>query len=147
MRISRLVACGAATIATAFAMSSASTAHADPINPSEGFVFPVVCDNGVTYQAVANGNGAFTPAHDVNSNTILVPTEFGPFHGVITDVDGNVLDEFTDPAMAKGSSTHDRATSTSCTYTIDFTGFDPDSGQVVHFSGSGTVEGFVTPVR
>jgi hypothetical protein len=147
MRISRLVACGAATIGAALAMSAASAAHADPINAPNSFVFPVVCDNGVTYQAVANGNGRFTPAHDVNSNTILVPTEFGPFHGVVTDLQGNVLAEFTDPAMTKGSSTQDRATSTSCTFRIEFTGFDPAFGQVVHFVGSASVEGFVTPVR
>jgi hypothetical protein len=101
----------------------------------------------VTYEVVGIGNGAFTPAHDVNSTSTLIPTAFGPFHGVVTDLQGNVLAEFTEPAQTKGNSTKDRSTSTSCRYSVEFTGFIPDFGQVVHVVGSGTVEGFVTPVR
>ena len=35
---------------------------------------PITCDNGHTYDAVVNGNGQFSPAHDVNSRAVLVPT-------------------------------------------------------------------------
>ena len=148
MRISRVARYGAATIIGAMAMSGAGTAYADPINSPNAFgPFPVVCDNGVTYQVVGNGNGDFTPAHDVNSTSTLIPTAFGPFHGVVTDLQGNVLAEFTDPAQTKGSSTKDRATSTSCTFTVEFTDFVPEFGQVVRSVGTGSVEGFVTPVR
>jgi hypothetical protein len=148
MRVSRIVAVGASMIVGAVVVSGAGTAHADPINSPNAFgPFPVVCDNGVTYQVVGIGNGAFTPAHDVNSTSTLIPTAFGPFHGVVMDLEGNVLDEFTDPAQVKGSSTKDRATSTSCTFTVEFTDFVPEFGEVVQFVGTGTVEGFVTPVR
>jgi hypothetical protein len=147
MRKIRVAAGAAAMIVGATVMSGAGAAYADPVNAPEGFVIPVVCDNGVTYQAVGNGNGNFTPAHDLNSTTMLIPTAFGPFHAVVTDLDGNVLAEFTDPAQVKGNSTQDRATSTSCTYTVEFTDFVPEFGQVVHFVGTGSVDGFVTPVR
>jgi hypothetical protein len=48
-------------------------------------------------EVVGIGNGAFTPAHDVNSMSTLIPTAFGPFHTVVTDLQGNVLAEFAEP--------------------------------------------------
>jgi hypothetical protein len=77
---------------------------------------------------------------------MLIPTAFGPFHGVLTDDDGNVIEEFTDPAVAQGSATKARATTTSCTYVIDDTFTIPEVG-VVHFHGEGTVTGFTTPAH
>ena len=53
----------------------------------------------------------------------------------------------TDPPASKGSSSKPRATSTSCTFGFSQTGFDEEFGQVVTFSLSGSVTGFVTPVR
>jgi hypothetical protein len=92
-----------------------------------------------------NGNGAFTPGHDLASTTILVPTAFG-VHGVLTDADGNVIDEFVDPPMVKGSSSKQRATTTSCTFTITESFEDLDLGPLT-FTGDGSVTGFVTPLR
>jgi hypothetical protein len=124
-------------------VGGASAAWADP----KGAPVPVVCDNGKTYQVTVNGNGAFTPAHDLASTTILVPTAFGEFHGTVTDSSGNVIDEFTDPPMTKGSSdSQQRATTTACTYVVTDTFQDPDLGTLT-FTGMGTVTGFVTPVR
>lgn len=131
-----------AGLAVAAALSISAPASADPkTEPIE-----IACDNGATYWAVANGHGVFTPAHDVDSTSILNATSFGEFHGVITDSTGAVLDEFTDPAVAKGSSTKPRATSISCTYVIVAHFDDPDLGPLT-FTGTGTVDGFVTPVR
>jgi hypothetical protein len=122
------------------------TAMADPGNAPNSSEVPLVCDGGATYTVVVNGNGQFAAAHDVASNATLIPTAFGPFHGVITDEAGNVVDEFTDPAVAKGSSTKTRTTSISCTYTFDETFTDPELG-VLTFHGDGSVIGFSTPAR
>jgi hypothetical protein len=106
----------------------------------------VVCDNGVTYLVTVNGNGDFTPAHDVASTSILVPTAFGAFQGTLVDADGMVIDEFTGLPSVKGSASKDRATTTSCIYTINETFDDPDLGMVT-VTGTGSVTGFVTPLR
>lgn len=132
----------AACLGVAAALTTSTPAVADP----KGELIPVTCDNATTYWVTVNGNGAFTPAHDVNSTTMLIPTSFGEFHGVITDDSGTVIDEFTDPASAKGSSTKPRATSHSCSFVIVEHFDDPDLGPLT-FTGSGTVEGFLTPVR
>ncbi|HYJ67329.1 MAG TPA: hypothetical protein VEX15_06665 [Nocardioidaceae bacterium] len=137
----RLIVAGAG-VGVAGALSISASASADPKTEP----LQVTCDNGTTYWAVANGHGVFTPAHDVDSTTVLNATSFGEFHGVVTDSNGSVLDEFTDPAVAKGSSTKPRATSISCTYVIVAQFDDPDLGPLT-FTGTGTVEGFVTPAR
>jgi hypothetical protein len=124
-------------------LGTAGTASADP----KGTPFPIVCDNGVTYEVTVNGNGAFTPAHDSASTSVLVPTAFGAIHGVITDSDGNVIDQFTDPPAAKGNSgKHARATMTSCTFTITDSFEDPQLG-LLTATVEGSVTGFVTPMR
>jgi hypothetical protein len=118
-------------------------ASADP----QGTEILISCDNGVTYHATVNGNGPFTPAHDLATTTILIPVALGEFHGTLTDQNGAVIDEFTDPAITKGSSgNHVRATTTSCRFTINDTFVDPVLG-TVHFFGQGTVTGFITPVH
>ena len=132
-----------AGVALATTLGSASAASADP----KGEVVPLVCDNGNTYQAAVNGNGAFTPAHDLASTSMLVPTSFGEFHGTLTDSDGNVIEEFVDPPTTKGNSgKRARATTTSCTFSFTESFDDPDLGPVT-FSAEGSVTGFVTPVR
>jgi hypothetical protein len=132
----------AAGLGIAAALSIAGPSSADP----KGSPLPVTCDNGVTYQVTVNGNGAFTPGHDADSTSVLVPTSFGEFHGVVTDSTGEVIDEFTDPAMFKGSSTKPRGTSLSCTLTIFEQFEDPELG-LLTFTGTGSVEGFLTPAH
>jgi hypothetical protein len=135
-----LLVAGAALTAS---LTGMGVAAADP----HGQEILIACDNGVTYHASINGNGAWSPAHDLASTKVLIPVALGEFHGTLTDASGTVIDEFTDPAMTKGSSGKQaRATTTSCTFTIDDTFQDPDLGTVT-FHGEGTVTGFVTPVR
>lgn len=132
----------AAALGVAAAVTIAAPASADPkTHPIE-----IVCDNGVTYWAADSGRGQFTPAHDVSSNTVLVPTSFGEFHGVITDSSGAVVEEFTDPAVAKGSSAKSGATLTSCTFTTLGHFEVPELG-VLTVTGAGTVQALVTPAR
>ena len=140
-RVGRVIVAGAG-FGVAAALSISASASADPKTEP----IQLVCDNGTTYRAAANGHGVFTPAHDVDSTTILNATSFGEFHGVVTDSNGSVLDEFTDPSVAKGSSTKPRATSISCTYVIVAQFDDPDLGPLT-FTGTGTVDGFLTPAR
>lgn len=129
-------------LAVAATLSISAPASADP----KGHPIEIVCDNGTTYWAVDKGHGQFAPVHDVDSNSMLIPTSFGDFHGVITDSTGAVVEEFTDPGAAKGSSTTSRETSVSCTY---FTSghFDVPGLGRLDVTGTGTVEAFVTPVR
>jgi hypothetical protein len=132
-----------AGLVVASSFISAGAASADP----KGEVVPLVCDNGSTYEVAVMGNGPFTPGHDLASTSVLVPTAFGEFHGTVTDSAGNVVDEFTDPAMTKGSSGDQaRATTTSCTFTVTDTFEDPELG-LLTFTGTGSVTGFVTPVH
>ncbi len=117
-------------------LGAGGVAAADPM----GEAFPVVCDNGVTYQVVVAGNGQFTPAHDVASNSILVPTAFGETTFTVTDPEGNVTTETT-PPVSKGSASPPLATTTSCTFHVE------GSEDGFTFVLEGNVTGFVTPVR
>ncbi len=143
MRISsRAVAVAVGALTT---VGLVAPATADPGDASDPIV--LVCENGNTYAATVAGNGDFTPAHDLGSTSILVPTAFGEFQGTVRDTSGAVLAEFTEPPSTKGRSTRSRATSTTCTFAFSVTDFDEEFGQVVTFSASGSVTGFVTPAR
>jgi hypothetical protein len=120
------------------------SASADPVHD---VAVPVTCDNGHTYDMYVWGNGHFTPAHDADSNTVLVPTHFGEFHGVVTNEGGDVLDEFTEPAESKGNSAKQRGTSVNCTYVFEGQEFSDELGEVVNFRGEGSVSGFITPAK
>jgi hypothetical protein len=132
-----------AMLGLATALCLAAPASADP----KGNPFPVVCENGVTYMVTVNGNGNWTPAHDSNSTSILVPTSFSGLHGELTDSTGTVLDTFDDPPAAKGmSGKQARATTTSCTFEIIEHFTDPELGELTS-TVTGGVTGFITPVH
>lgn len=121
-------------------LGAPGVASADPGGADQSF--PLVCDNGVTYRIVVSGNGEFTPAHDIDSNSILVPTAFGPFVGTVTDPDGNVVEEINEPGSAKGQSSKQRRTTATCTFHFEET---DEAGFT--FSADSSVTGFVTPLR
>src|SRR5262245_9176387 len=98
----RLITLSVAAAAALIAWS-AGAASADPTNAKNAFPIQVACDNGHTYNAVANGSGHFTPAHDLDSNAVVVPVAFGETTFTVTDPDGNVVDSETDPPASKGS--------------------------------------------
>lgn len=122
--------------AAASAVSLASVAAAAPINAKNSTPILLVCPSG-TYQTVVNGNGPYTPAHSVTSNTVLIPIAFGPFTGTFTDANG-VMTTQVDPGSSKGSATPTGAAIQTCTYYLQFSFPDGSS-----FSGSGTVTGFI----
>ena len=91
----------------------AGTAVADP----KGETFRLVCGNGKTYTVVTPpGNGNWTPAHDVNSNTVLVPVAFGEFTGTVF-LNGQELFSFTEAGETKGSGKQRKVTT--CTFTFE----------------------------
>ena len=104
------------------------TVNADP---KPDFDIALTCD-GQVYDVSVAGNGAWTPAHDLNSTLVGVPIAFGEFDGVFTPTGGEPI-EFTDPPFAKPHQPRTRNLILDCPYTVS--GAFPDGT----FTGSGTV--------
>lgn len=70
-----------------------------------GDAFQIECDNGATYGVVTpGGQGAFTPAFDVDSNTVLFPVVLDGFTGTTLGEQGKVIVRLSDDAQdVKGS--------------------------------------------
>lgn len=107
--------------------------------PARAGLVTVQCGSTL-YQTWVNGNGAFTPAHDLGSTSTLIPLAFGPSTFTVTDPNGVVVDSGTDPGAAKGQSAN-AAGAQWCTFWFSAT--DPDG---FTFSVSGTVLGKKTPI-
>jgi hypothetical protein len=80
-----------------------------------------------------------SPAHDLNSNSVLIPVAFGVETDVFTDPSGTVHTS-TVPARAKGSSAPNGATLLNCSYHLALS--LPNGASLAI---DGTVTGFVTP--
>lgn len=89
------------------------------------------CQGEIVAVSVA-GNGAWTPAHDLNSNLVGVPIAFGEFNGVFTPTGGEPQ-AFTDPPFSKNAVPKTRNLIIGCTYTVS--GAFPDGT----FTGAGSV--------
>ncbi|HEY3530605.1 MAG TPA: hypothetical protein VGK78_15775 [Nocardioides sp.] len=140
MHITLKVLTGAAA-ATILGLSTWAPAQADPAGARDSLQLQVTCDNGQTYDVVTNGNGAWTPAHDLNSTAVLIPVAFGEQTFSVYDPDGNLIDQETVPASAKtGASAHNGHATVNCSFAGSTTA--PDGST---FMISGTVTGFVTP--
>lgn len=109
---------------------------AAPTNAKNAFPVTIVCPSG-TFEAVVNGNGGFTAAHAVDSNTVLIPIAFGVFTGTFTDANGVTSTE-TEPATTKGKAVPANGAVENCNYTVDLPFPDGSS-----FVGSGSVTGFI----
>lgn len=142
---SRPRSAGVLTVALGVALVVPGVALADPLTPGSE-TFELMC-GGDAYEVVVAGNGSFTPAHDVDSNRVFVPTYFGEGTSIITNVDTGEVEEFIEPAEQKGKSTKARSTSAVCTFSTTFEFHDEETGE--HFIGtfSGSVGGFYTPNR
>jgi hypothetical protein len=123
----------------ALAGIAAGAATADPSGAKNSAPVTIVCD-GTTYQAVANGSGAWSPAHDLNSNKILIPLTFGVETDVFTPAGGGAPEITFSPARAKGSANPSGQPTINCTYTVGPFVFPEGT-----FEALGTVTGFVTP--
>ena len=102
-RISAALTLLVATFGSLLAL--AGPASADPINAKGGIELTVTCADGHSYTVVSNGNGHFTPAHDINSTATLIPLWFGEQMFTVTDPNGVVVDQETAPAIRSSSST------------------------------------------
>lgn len=123
-------AVSAIVLALIVLLSASAVALAAPINAKRALPITIYCPSG-TYAAVVNGNGAFTAAHAVNSNTVLIPIAFGEFVATIDDV---VVED--DPPTVKGGAAPANGRVETCYYTVQF---DTPDGL---FEGTGTVTGF-----
>jgi hypothetical protein len=122
----------------ALAGVSAGAALADPGNAPKSAPITIICGNTI-YDAVANGNGNWTPAHDLNSTSVLIPVAFGVERDVFTDPSGNQTISFS-PPRTKGSANPHGAPLINCSYHLALSFPDGSS-----FVADGTVTGFVTP--
>jgi len=123
----------------ALAGVAAGSAMADPSGARNSAPVTIVC-GATTYHAVANGNGAWTPAHDLNSNKVLIPVAFGVETDVFTPV-GGPPEIMLSPARDKGSANPSGQPQINCSYTVGPITI-PGVGT---FAAFGTVTGFVTP--
>jgi hypothetical protein len=135
MRTATKAALAAASVLPLFALGASSATAA----PARAGAVTVVCGS-MTYHTWVNGNGAWTPAHDLASTTTLVPLAFGPTTFVQYDPSGAIVDQGTEPAEAKGQSSN-AAGAQWCTFAVDFTA--PDGSR---FTLSGDVLGKATPI-
>src|SRR5437016_14303348 len=93
---------GFLVLATVVAGALAAVAAADPVHAQKSAPITITCGSTV-YHAVVNGNGKWGPAHDLNSNSTLIPVSFGVETDVFTAANGT-KQTTTQPARAKGSS-------------------------------------------
>ena len=140
-------------LASAFAAGLIATGGgaANAAQP-EPELIPLVCDNGQSFDARVNGNGAFTPGHIVGENGVLVPIAFGDFTFRAELPNGDVIEESFDEVDLKGqvANRNPRETVTcdfSQTFTLteDDAEFDLPAGTVV--TSGGSVTGFLVGRR
>jgi hypothetical protein len=130
---------GFLVLAMVAAGAAAGVAAADPANAPKSAPITITCGSTI-YHAVVNGNGTWSPAHDLNSNSILIPVVFGAETQVFTDLSGTMTTTVF-PGAAKGSSAPNGGTLLNCSYHIALS--FPDGNLVI----DGTVTGFVTPAN
>ena len=135
---------GLAALGLALAATTGA-AGADP----KGETCELECDNGETYEVITSGSGDFTPALVVDSNTVLVPVEFGAFHGVVRNPAGAIVDEFNDPPTPKGQSGKNLKDPVECEFSFFEVsdGSDPEFPAGFTFSATGSVTVRVVPGR
>ena len=122
-------------IVAAVAVGSAS---ADPSGAKNSLPVTLDCGSGLI-DTVTNGNGGFTPTHDLDSTGVYIPVEFGPQTGVSTPP-GGPPEPFSDSEfLHKGSANPQGKTILDCTFHVDVT--FPDGATLVV---DGQVSGFVT---
>ena len=130
----------AAALALTLALAgiAAGSATADPSGAKNSVPVTIVC-GGTTYHAVANGNGAWNPAHDLNSNSVLIPVSFGVETDIFTP-EGGSAQTMQSPARDKGSASPNGQPAINCSYHVGPITI-PGVGT---FEAFGTVTGFVT---
>lgn len=109
-------------------------------DPKHGDTFDLTCGS-TTYHVVVNGNGEWTPAHDLRSNKVFIPHAFGTFYGVIRNPAGEVVDSFSEPGSVQGSGKQKNGVSCVYSFVEVSDGSDPEFPAGSTFTGSGSVTG------
>ena len=122
---------------------SVSTALAAPINAPNSTVFTLQCGEAGTFTVVTNGNGSFTPAHDLNSNAVLIPVSFGATTITLKNGAGGVVIAFTEDPTAKGSAAPKGHPAVGCTFVSTGPFSDPEFPTATSLTVSGSVIGFI----
>jgi len=138
--ITRRLASALAITALSAALAG-GTALAAPVEAPNAETIALDCGEAGTVDVVTNGNGEWTPGHLLDGNGVLVPLSFGEFTGVVRDAEGNVIDEFTEPATSKGRARARGRERVTCTFTLTFT----EDGITATVTGS--VTGFMAGPR
>lgn len=140
--IARRLAAGL-TIAILAAALGAGTAAAAPTGAPGATSIALDCGGAGTFEAITNGNGDFTPAHDLNSHRVLIPVSIGPTTFTARDAEGNVLFEEADATVnAKGHGAPRGRALLECTFTLRFAIEDGATATV-----TGTATGFLSGRR
>jgi hypothetical protein len=126
-----------AVVAGVLALGLAASAGADPVNARDALLLTQDC-GGTMFDAVVNGRGEFTPAHELGGTRVFVPLQFLAFSGVFTDAQGNTYPESRGALPPKGSANPEGHPILTCAYTIDLS--FPDGST---FVGNGGVVGFI----
>lgn len=130
MRRGLLVAACVVCLATVLA----PVAGADPSNAKSSALVTAVC-GGETITVSVNGNGEFTPAHDVASSAVFIPTAFN-LTFTFTPTGGDPESELD--TSAKAAPIKDTVT---CTIPLQTLFSAPEGTATIE----GTVTGFWTP--
>ena len=141
LRLGPVSAARVTGLIVAGALLAGATAIPASADPKKGEVIPLDCDNGKSYRVVVNGNGEFTPGHDLDSTAVLIPLAFGPFTGTVTDSDGNVVETINEPGSSKGESAKRAKNAVTCSF--EFSGTEDG----LTFTGRGTVVVRITPAK
>lgn len=125
-------------IAVLAAGAVAGTASAAPSGAPNAIVATLDCGSAGTFDVVVNGNGEWTPGHLLAGNGVVVPLSFGEETDTVRDAEGNVVDQFTEPATTKGRARARGRERVTCTYSATFTvdGFT--------ITATGSVTGFMS---
>jgi hypothetical protein len=120
-------------LAAALAGGSATAA---PVNAPNAQVATLDCGDAGTFDVVVNGNGEWSPGHLLDGNGVVIPLAFGEETATVRDAEGNVIDQSTEPAIAKGQgkARARHRTTVECAYTLSFTA----DGNTITITGSVT---------
>jgi len=115
------------------ATAAVGTVGADPVNPKNAAVIPIMCGTSTLTVAV-NGRGDFTPGHIIGTTGNIIPQAFT---FIISGEDGRVI--ATETITKGGQRRGLRDSLTTCTFSQTFT----EAGMT--FTVDGTVTAFITP--
>jgi len=116
------------------AAAAAPMAAADPTNAKNATQITAMC-GGSPITVVVNGNGEFTPAHDLHSTSVFIPTAFD-ITFTFTPTGGSPMSETDMSAKAAPI-----AATTTCTIPLQTIFSGPEGIATIE----GTVTGFFTP--